>query len=303
MKGKKQERPFILHGDKVRVFDKEYEKTIDEIIKEKMRKAIAARGRGHELAHFEDKSLKLRGAADKDLKLGRKEYLGVEIFRESDKPEVRYYKYELPIPNIDPQIEGLKTYEELQEESIVTPNMEVWELLKLDKASSFEDYLMRVNETYKYEVDMYGESTSKDLAVPFDPKNYQELIPLNKLQNTKYMENLHKCFTLNINFPGCMENEHPHRFLAELRPIEEFRNTPLIPISDKQMSDFQKRLENYHRGQFFFEVKKDTIYTYALFGMSMFIVYKILKTIMDKEEQLGIAYERTKLKRLSLIHI
>jgi hypothetical protein len=33
--------------------------------------------------------------------------------------------------------------------------------------------------------------------------------------------------------PGSMENEHPHKFLANLRPIEEFRNTPLIPISDR----------------------------------------------------------------------
>ena len=58
------------------------------------------------------------------------------------------------------------------------------------------------------------------------------------------MESLRRCFTININMPGSMENEHPHKFLKsttintthnviDLRPVEEFRNTPLIPISDK----------------------------------------------------------------------
>lgn len=32
-----------------------------------------------------------------------------------------------------------------------------------------------------------------------------------------------------------MENEHPHKFLKNLRPIEEFRHTPLIPISEKDL--------------------------------------------------------------------
>jgi hypothetical protein len=41
-----------------------------------------------------------------------------------------------------------------------------------------------------------------------------------------------------MNMPGSMENEHPHKFLKDLRPIEEFRNTPLVPISDRQMKEF-----------------------------------------------------------------
>ncbi len=47
------------------------------------------------------------------------------------------------------------------------------------------------------------------------------------------MERVRRCATVNINLPGTMEIEHPHKFLQELRPIEEFRNTPLLPISDK----------------------------------------------------------------------
>jgi hypothetical protein len=45
-----------------------------------------------------------------------------------------------------------------------------------------------------------------------------------------------------------MENEHPHRFLPELRPLEEFRNTPLIPVSERQLREHREMLERYHRG-------------------------------------------------------
>ena len=41
------------------------------------------------------------------------------------------------------------------------------------------------------------------------------------------------------------------------RPVEEFRHTPLIPISDRQMKDFNERVEMYHRKGFFFEIKKE----------------------------------------------
>ena len=61
-----------------------------------------------------------------------------------------------------------------------------------------------------------------------------------------------------------MENEHPHRFLPSLRPIEEFRNTPLIPISERQMREHKEMLERYHRSGFMFEIKKETIINYGI---------------------------------------
>jgi len=53
------------------------------------------------------------------------------------------------------------------------------------------------------------------------------------IQNEEYMDQLRRCFSVNMNMPGAMEAEHPHKFLKNVRPIEEFRHTPLIPISDK----------------------------------------------------------------------
>ena len=49
------------------------------------------------------------------------------------------------------------------------------------------------------------------------------------------MDNLRSCYTPNVNIPGVTEYEHPNKFLAELRPVEEFRHTPIIPITETIM--------------------------------------------------------------------
>lgn len=53
------------------------------------------------------------------------------------------------------------------------------------------------------------------------------------LKNEDYMNRMRREMTVNFNMPGAVELEHPHKFMLNLRPIEEFRHTPLIPISDK----------------------------------------------------------------------
>jgi len=74
-----------------------------------------------------------------------------------------------------------------------------------------------------HEVDLYG-----DEATPPAISNLEFAGLLTP--NSKYLAELRKRYTLNINLPGSVENENPNNFL-QLRPIEEFRHTPLIPIS------------------------------------------------------------------------
>jgi hypothetical protein len=59
----------------------------------------------------------------------------------------------------------------------------------------------------------------------------ENALPIKHINDKVYMEYIEKCFSLNLSMPGSIENEHPHRFLKNLRPIEDFRHTPLIPIS------------------------------------------------------------------------
>jgi len=58
-------------------------------------------------------------------------------------------------------------------------------------------------------------------------------IPRDVLKIDQYMDQIRRNMTLNMNMPGVMENEDPHKFIKALRPVEEFRHTPIIPISDR----------------------------------------------------------------------
>jgi hypothetical protein len=48
-----------------------------------------------------------------------------------------------------------------------------------------------------------------------------------------------------------------------LRPIEEFRHTPIIPLSEKEMAEHRKKIDDKNRKGYYVEIKKDTIYFYS----------------------------------------
>ncbi len=50
-----------------------------------------------------------------------------------------------------------------------------------------------------------------------------------------------------------------------MRPVEDFRNTPLIPISEKDLADHRRKVEEANRKGYYVEIKKDTIYYYRKF--------------------------------------
>ena len=111
------------------------------------------------------------------------------------------------------------------------------------------------------------------------------------------MENLRSYTSLNLNMPGTIETEHPHRFLTDLRPLEDFRHTPLIPISDKEKKAFQDRLDKHHRSALYFEISPETIFQYLFIGIAGFIAYKLLNHALELEDQADLSYYRLKEKR------
>ncbi len=64
------------------------------------------------------------------------------------------------------------------------------------------------------------------------------------------MSEFRNYFVFNRDIPGAMENVHPNKFIAskaggdwiDLRPVEEFRHTPVIPISDKEIKKYQMKI-------------------------------------------------------------
>lgn len=97
--------------------------------------------------------------------------------------------------------------------------------------------------------------------------------------------------------PGAIELEHPHKFLKDLRPIEEFRHTPLIPISERQLKEHQQKAEALSRRGFYFEIKKDTVYNWILVAIAMTIGFYMISLVIKKEEESGIAVERLRIER------
>jgi hypothetical protein len=51
--------------------------------------------------------------------------------------------------------------------------------------------------------------------------------------------------------------------LIDLRPVEEFRHTPIIPISEKDLIDNKNKILDRNRKGYYVEIKKDTLYFYG----------------------------------------
>ncbi len=74
-------------------------------------------------------------------------------------------------------------------------------------------------------MDLYGEEEEKHVIENNSLEFKQLLHP-----DSEYIERARKYHMVNISIPGTIECEDPRNFM-ELRPVEEFRHTPLVPIS------------------------------------------------------------------------
>jgi hypothetical protein len=122
-------------------------------------------------------------------------------------------------------------------------------------------------------------------------------IPADSLKNDVIMSRLRKTVRYNIDLPGNIEDVHPNKFIANLRPIEEFRHTPVIPINDKDINAHRKKIEERNRKGVYFEVKKQTLiyYSYAIIGFV--VIYFVFKYLEKEGEKTHSELERIRLRR------
>ena len=69
-------------------------------------------------------------------------------------------------------------------------------------------------------------------------------------------------------------------FIAYLRPIEEFRHTPIVPIPEKDIKEYQKKIEDKNRVGIFFEVKKQTVYYYCKITYNLSRCWSVLNILI-----------------------
>lgn len=105
--------------------------------------------------------------------------------------------------------------------------------------------------------------------------------------------------------PGAIELVHPNKFLPskflrilwlfiDLRPVEEFRHTPIIPISEKDLSDYKKSIDERNRKGYYVEIKKDTLYFYAIALISLGVISYVFLMVNEKNIRLKSEVERSR---------
>ena len=70
--------------------------------------------------------------------------------------------------------------------------------------------------------------------------------------------------------------------MPNLRPVEDFRHTPIIPISEKDMAENKRKIAERNRKGYYVEIKKDTLYFYTIAFMSLSIIFYTFLLMNDK---------------------
>lgn len=73
---------------------------------------------------------------------------------------------------------------------------------------------------------------------------------------------------------------------SDLRPVEEFRHTPIVPISEKDLIKHQESIAQKNRQGYYVEVKKDTIYFYTIALLSLGIVFYTFMMVNENSLQI-----------------
>jgi hypothetical protein len=86
--------------------------------------------------------------------------------------------------------------------------------------------------------------------------------------------------------------------LLDLRPVEEFRHTPVVPIPEKDLKEYKKKIEDKNRMGVYFEIKKQTIYYYGIALVFSFVLFQTFKYFYRESEKTQSEIEKIRLRRL-----
>jgi len=111
-------------------------------------------------------------------------------------------------------------------------------------------------------------------------------IPFEFVANDETMTRVRSMYRVNTEIPGAIELVHPNKFLPNLRPVEEFRHTPIIPISEKDLLKYKVEVEEKNRKGYYVEIRKDTIYFYTIAFITLNMLFYAF--LMANEKQMRI---------------
>lgn len=234
-----------------------------------------------------------------DMKQLFEETKDIELVNRRFGVQLKGFKYGLPIPNIDP---GFKSIQELKDElrpPVPSALENLYGSLALTGDSSYQDYELAIQNRYHFHELLGGTDDETPDALATLAKTTELAIPLAKLKDEKLMESIRKTFTLNLNMPGCIETIDPRRFFIDLRPVEEFRHTPQIPISAAEMRRFEEAKERRRASPFTLVYTREKMVVLSMMMLAVAIMMVFFKLGMDAEERMVTDYRRKKLRRES----
>lgn len=104
-------------------------------------------------------------------------------------------------------------------------------------------------------------------------------------------------YRVNTDIPGAIELVHPNKFLPNLRPVEEFRHTPIIPISERDLLKYKQEVEAKNRKGYYVEIRKDTIYFYTIASLTLGMLFYAFLMANEKQMRIKEQLERSKTLR------
>lgn len=211
-----------------------------------------------------------------------------------------YYKYGLPIINrslSDISSELTELLESNNDNFYLTATENIMNMFELNKDSSYESLILKYDELFNNEVDMYGNKEEAGEISKIEVCKFGLPIPIEILKNDTMLESFRYYYKYNIDLPGNLEDVHPLKFDANLRPIEDFKYTPVVPIPEKEIIEHKKKIEERRRREEYFELDKSKLRFYGFGLIFVFILYKVFYYISFEAEKINYEVEKLRLKR------
>ena len=122
------------------------------------------------------------------------------------------YKYDLPVENLPIVFRSNANLIAAEEAAEPTPTEALFEELECDKDTAFESFVIKMQQNYNNEVDMYG-----DIKAAGDCQlkvlEFGTPIPFETLEDEDSMTRIRSMFRVNTDIPGALELVHPNKFL------------------------------------------------------------------------------------------
>lgn len=97
------------------------------------------------------------------------------------------------------------------------------------------------------------------------------------LKNEEYLNRVRKSRIVNFDLPGCIELEDPNWFLPDLRPVEDFPHTPIIPIAEERMKEYNDLVRIWSSKIVEYHYSVDKFITFGMLVGTLSVIYYLFK--------------------------